>query len=215
MFFHRRGVILVAFIAGLLVSSSFSHASGPSFSVSFARSRSDKPLDGRIFLLLSNDPSAEPRMQIDDSVRTQMIFGVDVEGMQPDQAIIVDDSAAGYPILHLRDVPPGEFITCRPCCIATKPFTARTGTPSSSPWIAAKVSTGTLRRAISIPLRGKSPWGRPPDRFPFSRRPGNCPHRAAAGHEIHSPHQNSECAAHQILGTADVSQRQPARARRI
>ena len=75
-----------------------SHASGPSFSVSFPKSRSEKPLDGRIFLLLSNDPSAEPRMQIDDSVRTQMIFGMDVDGMQPGQAVVVDDSAAGYPI---------------------------------------------------------------------------------------------------------------------
>ena len=86
MFLHKRGGILVVLITGLLVSASFSHASGPSFSVSFPKSRSEKPLDGRIFLLLSNDPSAEPRMQINDSVRTQMIFGVDVDGMRPGQA---------------------------------------------------------------------------------------------------------------------------------
>ena len=48
-------------------------------------------------------------MQIDDSVRTQMIFGMDVDGMQPGQAVVVDDSAAGYPIRSLRDVPPGEY----------------------------------------------------------------------------------------------------------
>ena len=109
MFFRRRSVILVALITGLLASTSISHASGPSFSVSFPKSRSEKPLDGRIFLLLSSDPSAEPRMQIDDSVRTQMIFGMDVDGMQPGQAVVVDDSAAGYPIRSLRDVPPGEY----------------------------------------------------------------------------------------------------------
>ena len=105
MVFHKRSVILVALITGLLVSDSFSHASGPSFLVSFPRNHSEKALDGRILLLLSNDPSAEPRMQIDDSVRTQMIFGVDVDGMQPGQAVVLDDSAAGYPIRRLRDVP--------------------------------------------------------------------------------------------------------------
>src|SRR6266403_2126824 len=109
MFLRRRSVVPVALITGLLVSASFSYASGPSFSVSFPKSRSEKPLDGRIFLLLSNNPAAEPRMQIDDSVRTQMIFGVDVEGMQPGQFVVVNDSAAGYPIRSLRDVATGDY----------------------------------------------------------------------------------------------------------
>jgi hypothetical protein len=34
-------------------------------------------------------------MQINDSSQTQMIFGEDVEGMRPDQAITVDDSSFG------------------------------------------------------------------------------------------------------------------------
>ena len=93
----------------LAYSASFAHAAGPTFSVSFPKARSGKPLDGRIFLLLSTDPSAEPRMQIDDSVRTQMMFGMDVDGMQPGQTVTVDDSANGYPIRSLRDVPPGDY----------------------------------------------------------------------------------------------------------
>ena len=109
MFSPKRSVALIALIAGFFVSAPRARAAGPVFSVSFPKMRSDKPLDGRIFLLLSTDPSAEPRMQIDDSIRTQMIFGTDVEGMQPDQAVLVDDSAAGYPIKSLRDVPPGEY----------------------------------------------------------------------------------------------------------
>ena len=109
MFFNRPSGVLIALITGFLVSASFSPAAGPSFSVSFPRDRSEKPLDGRIFLLLSNDPSAEPRMQIDDSVRSQMIFGVDVDGMQPGQTVVVDEFAAGYPIRSLRDLPPGEY----------------------------------------------------------------------------------------------------------
>ena len=53
MLFQRRRVVLVALIIGLIVSASFSYASS-SFSVSFPKSRSEKPLDGRIFLLLSS-----------------------------------------------------------------------------------------------------------------------------------------------------------------
>jgi len=109
MLFSKRSVIFLALMAGILISASFSYAAGPSFSVSFPKARSEKSLDGRIFILLSNDPSAEPRMQIDDSVRTQMMFGMDVDGMKPGQAVVVDDSANGYPIRNLRDVPPGEY----------------------------------------------------------------------------------------------------------
>jgi hypothetical protein len=84
-------------------------ATAPAFSVSFPQTRSDKPIDGRLLLILSSDPSDEPRMQINDTPKTQIIFGVDVDGMQPAQAQIVDSSAAGYPIKSLRDVPPGEY----------------------------------------------------------------------------------------------------------
>jgi hypothetical protein len=48
-------------------------------------------------------------MQIDDSPRSQLIFGMDVDGMQPGQSITVEDSASGYPIRNLHDVPPGEY----------------------------------------------------------------------------------------------------------
>ena len=44
-------------------------ASAQTITVSFPASRSDKPLDGRLLLLLSNEPSAEPRMQIDDRAK--------------------------------------------------------------------------------------------------------------------------------------------------
>ena len=60
-------------------------------------------------MLLSTDPSAEPRNQIDDTPRSQIVFGVTVDAMAPGQAIIIDDSAAGYPISSLSGVPPGDY----------------------------------------------------------------------------------------------------------
>jgi Putative esterase len=79
------------------------------FSVSFPKEQSAQPIDGRILLLLSTDGSAEPRMQITGLPRTQMIFGLDVDALQPGQSVTVDDAAFGYPTHHLHDVPPGEY----------------------------------------------------------------------------------------------------------
>jgi hypothetical protein len=81
----------------------------PQFSVSFPKERSATPLDGRLLLLLSNDGSSEPRMQIALAPRTQMVFGVDVDNMQPGQSVTIDDSAFGYPVRYLHDVPAGEY----------------------------------------------------------------------------------------------------------
>ena len=81
----------------------------PKFSVSFPKERSAQPLDGRLLLILSNDASEEPRMQISLAPRTQMIFGLDVDAMQPGQPATIDDSAFGYPVRFLHDVKPGEY----------------------------------------------------------------------------------------------------------
>jgi len=80
-----------------------------SFSVSFPARLSAQPLDGRLLLVLSTDPSDEPRNQIDDSPRSQIVFGVTVDGWKPDQPQNVDSTARGYPIRSLKDMPPGDY----------------------------------------------------------------------------------------------------------
>jgi hypothetical protein len=77
--------------------------------VSFAGSASAAPLDGRVLFLLSTNDSPEPRMQIDDTPRTQMVFGVTVDGLQPGQPVAINDSAWGYPVRDINDVPPGDY----------------------------------------------------------------------------------------------------------
>src|SRR5450631_3465814 len=70
-------------------------ASAQSFSVTFPKDVNAQPLDGRLLLVLSTDPSDEPRNQIDDSPRTQMVFGLTVDGWRPGESAIVDSSAWG------------------------------------------------------------------------------------------------------------------------
>jgi hypothetical protein len=96
-------LLLAVFISAVLPLTA------QSFKVSLPKERASKPLDGRMLLMLSTDPSAEPRMQISDSPRTQMIFGVNVDGFAPGAAATVDATAFGYPIRSLKDVPPGEY----------------------------------------------------------------------------------------------------------
>jgi hypothetical protein len=79
------------------------------FSVTLPTEQSAAPLDGRLLLILSTDPSAEPRLQISNSVRTQMLFGLDVDAMKPNQPVTIDDAAFGYPVRYLHDVPPGDY----------------------------------------------------------------------------------------------------------
>jgi hypothetical protein len=81
----------------------------PRFSISFPKEPSATPLDGRLLLLLSTDPSAEPRMQINSSVKTQLVFGIDVEALAPGRAAVIDNSAFGYPMRSLAQLPPGDY----------------------------------------------------------------------------------------------------------
>jgi hypothetical protein len=101
----KRSVLVVACLLFLV-----SLAAAQSFTVTFPAERSAQSLDGRLLLLLSTDPSQEPRMQIDDSPRSQMVFGVTVDGWQPGQPMAVDASALGYPIHSLKEVPAGEYM---------------------------------------------------------------------------------------------------------
>ncbi len=59
--------------------------------------------------MLSDNDKAEPRFQISDGAMTQLIFGIDVEGLAPGASAVIDTSVLGYPLRSLADVPPGDY----------------------------------------------------------------------------------------------------------
>ncbi|MFN7261030.1 MAG: hypothetical protein ACK5TU_14110 [Cyclobacteriaceae bacterium] len=79
------------------------------FSISFTKELSEQAQDGRLLLLLSTNNKAEPRFQINDGLETQLVFGVDVEGMKPGDEIKIDESAFGFPIQNLKNIPAGDY----------------------------------------------------------------------------------------------------------
>ncbi|MCH8872619.1 hypothetical protein IH824_07590 [candidate division KSB1 bacterium] len=89
--------------------SGFAGESGLEFAISFSREQSTQALDGRMLLLLSTNDEKEPRFQIVDGPETQLAFGIDVDGLQPDEKALFDDAVFGYPLRSLADLKPGEY----------------------------------------------------------------------------------------------------------
>ncbi len=79
------------------------------FASASAATSAKTPLDGRLLVMFSTDPKEEPRFQINDGPKTQQIFGIDVNGLQPDQDAVIDSTASGYPLESLRRLPPGSY----------------------------------------------------------------------------------------------------------
>ena len=190
-------------------------ASKLKFAVSFPAERSKAPLDGRVLLLVSNDGAAEPRFQISDGATTELIFGVDVDGLAPGQEALVDASAFGYPLPSIADLPAGEYfvqallnryetfhradghaVKLPPDKGEGQRWNAKPGNFYSAP-VKMKIdpnSGETIRLAMDkeIPADSRAP-----------------------GHQVHKAHQDPERSADQILGHANVPRRLCPASRRL
>ena len=80
------------------------------FAVAYGPDQSAAPLDGRLLLLISTDKSEEPRAQItDNAIRSQQVFGIDVEGWKAGAEAIFAGDVLGFPAVSLGDIPPGTY----------------------------------------------------------------------------------------------------------
>jgi hypothetical protein len=100
--------VALALLAVLVAAPAASLAQAK-FTVSFPAERSAAAVDGRMLLLLSTNTDAEPRFQISDGPSTQLVFGVDVDGLKPGDDAVIDASAFGYPVRSLAELPAGEY----------------------------------------------------------------------------------------------------------
>ena len=108
---HRRSPARTAALAAvvILLAAPLVALAEVKFAVSFPAERSKTPLDGRMLLLLSTNDQAEPRFQISDGPATQLVFGVDVDGLAPGAEAVFDASVLGYPLRSLAELPAGEY----------------------------------------------------------------------------------------------------------
>ncbi|KXK24258.1 MAG: hypothetical protein UZ12_BCD005002176 [Bacteroidetes bacterium OLB12] len=127
------------------------------FKLSFTKEMSDQAQDGRLLLLLANNNKAEPRFQINDGLTTQLVFGLDVEGMQPGQEITLDASNAfGFPRRSINEIPAGEYYV-QALINRYETFNLKTGHTVKLPPDQAKASSGIVSRATFTAHRLKYP----------------------------------------------------------
>ena len=85
---------------------------GTSFSVAIPATRGGGPLDGRIILLLSRDLTREPRTHVEPNAPLECpyLFGQNVDGLAPGHAVVLADTAFGWPARQLSEVPAGDYL---------------------------------------------------------------------------------------------------------
>jgi hypothetical protein len=100
-------MLAAAMTAGL--SSRAAEVDSLRFAVRFGPDVHDQPVDGRLLLMVSSDPAAEPRFQIADGPKSQLVFGIDVEGWKPGEDAVIDGAVLGYPLESIRQIPAGRY----------------------------------------------------------------------------------------------------------
>lgn len=77
----------------------------------------DAPFTGRLIVCIAKPDSAakpdttpqRPCLRIDESYHSQQGFAVDLSNAKPGSAVILDDTAFGYPIRKLSQLPAGDY----------------------------------------------------------------------------------------------------------
>jgi hypothetical protein len=82
---------------------------GPAFSISFDAALTEAAQDGRLLLLLATHDGDEPRFLVNNSADTQLVFGLNVKDWQSDTEVVIDESAIGFPLADLSQVPAGTY----------------------------------------------------------------------------------------------------------
>ena len=77
--------------------------------ISFPDTANEQALDGRLLLMFANNENSEPRFQINAGLNAQPVFGMNVEGLAPNELILMDDKAFGFPFESLSELEPGEY----------------------------------------------------------------------------------------------------------
>jgi hypothetical protein len=100
-----RRFLLTSYLL-LLASLLFSQTK---FLVPYPSKFGNKPLDGRLLLLISTNNKSEPRFQISDGPQTQQVFGINVDNWKPGEVKTIDAKAFGYPVENMKALKNGTY----------------------------------------------------------------------------------------------------------
>jgi Putative esterase len=113
---YRRSTCTIAFALVAVLASIASVAPsataatpGMKIEVSFPASVYGKPITGRVFVVISDDSTPEPRLQVGSWGSHAPFLGVDVSQLKPGETALIDSRALGYPTRSLKDIPAGDY----------------------------------------------------------------------------------------------------------
>src|SRR5690349_22644591 len=99
---HMRLAILLLMAASCLPAA-------PAFQVQLNPAAHKTQVDGRLIVIVSRSLEGEPRFQVSWGLNTQQIFGMDVDGWKPGEAVEMRGATPGSPLRTLADLPPGTY----------------------------------------------------------------------------------------------------------
>jgi hypothetical protein len=79
------------------------------FEVTVADKLLEKPLDGRLLIVLGSSGKAEPRLRIGTDMGAPVLLGADVKGIASGGKCLIDEKALSFPIESLAKLPPGDY----------------------------------------------------------------------------------------------------------
>ena len=85
------------------------NTSNNTVAVSFSKDLNVGDLDGRLLLMFAKNDKTEPRFQINDGLKSQLIFGLNVEAMSAGEQINFDNDVFGFPMPSLSDLKEGDY----------------------------------------------------------------------------------------------------------
>ena len=96
-------------VAGCAVLLSLDAWAGPSFRIRYSEDARTEPVDGRVIVVVATDDSREPRFQVSWGLGTAQVVGRTVNGWQPGEPVVIDETVVGHPLQHLGDLPEGTY----------------------------------------------------------------------------------------------------------
>jgi len=84
-------------------------AGGARFEVSFPAAAHAGAITGRVFVVIATKDKPEPRLVAGSPADAGVLFGVDVNGLAPEQTAVIDAGTFGAPVHSLREIPAGDY----------------------------------------------------------------------------------------------------------
>jgi hypothetical protein len=108
----RNWIILAALLVGLslwMARTGHTATAETKFEISFPASLNGEPITGRVFVMISKNNRAEPRLQAGSYNASVPFYGVDVNALKPGENAVIDASVLGYPVESLSKLPAGDY----------------------------------------------------------------------------------------------------------